>query len=83
VYHYHPISFLHFVNEKIVEAAQTATDVADASEAKEIPPGVVDDLGDETGESAVSDTDLTEEDPYNDLTYDQMLKGFEGDPLAP
>jgi N-acetyl-anhydromuramyl-L-alanine amidase AmpD len=82
VYHYHPISFLHFVNEKIVEAAQTATDVADASEAREVPPGVVDDLGDETGESAVSDADLTEEDPYNDLTYEQMLQGFEGDPLA-
>lgn len=83
VFHYHPISFVHFVNEKIVEAAVSSPDqVVDASQAKGVPEGVVDDLGDETGESAVSDKDLATEDPYQDLTLEQILEGFDGDPLS-
>jgi N-acetylmuramoyl-L-alanine amidase len=83
VFHYHPISFVHFLNEKIVEAAVSSPDqVVDASDARGVPDGVVDDLGDETGESAVSDKDLATEDPYQDLTLEQILEGFDGDPLS-
>jgi len=85
VYHYHPVNFVAFVNARILEAAQQSPDVkVDAREAKDVSTlGVVDDLGDESGESAVSDADLDERDIYENLTLEQMLDGYDGDPESP
>ncbi len=79
VYHYHPISFLRFVSEKMIEAQATASDGVNAfaqSDAEAPPDGVTDDIGDETGESFVDDSELLEQNRGQDLTLEDLVKGF-------
>lgn len=79
VFHYHPISFLKFINEKLLEAtllADTGRNAFKASEAKAPPAGVTDDIGDESGESFVDESELIEEDQGEDLPIQVLVEGF-------
>ncbi|MGN6108715.1 MAG: N-acetylmuramoyl-L-alanine amidase, partial [Kofleriaceae bacterium] len=85
VYHYHPVSFVSWFNQQILdeEAAQKASGKpqANASDAKEVPPGVTDDLGDFAGTSMRSTEDFVE-DPCNAMTLQDLVKGFDAGECA-
>ncbi len=79
VYHYNPISFLRFINEKLAEA-NVLSDVGlgafDAASAQEQPKDVLGDIDDVEGESFVDETELVEEDFGHDLTLEDLANGF-------
>ena len=79
VFHYHPLAFVRYVNSKLLQAKALADDgigAFDAADAKETPPGVTDDLGDESGDSFVDATELTEEEVDTSLGLEDLVKGF-------
>jgi murein DD-endopeptidase MepM/ murein hydrolase activator NlpD len=81
VVHYHPVKFLHWFNEKIVEAVDVVDQTVDANEAVEATSaGMVDDFGDVAGEHALSATD--EDDDRCDKAIDlkDMVQGFDAPP---
>ena len=78
VYHYHPVTFVSWFNQQLVESAalakQNNVGVAKAEDAREVPKGITDDRGGE-GMLSVSDT---EEDPCNaKLTLKELVEGFD------
>ena len=82
VVHYHPVTFLHFFNEKIVEASG-ATETVDASKAVEAASaGVTDDFGDVAGEHAMSAVDQDDDRCDKSIDLKEMVQGFEA-PLPP
>ena len=79
VYHYHPITFVSFINEKILEAmagAQGGIGSFDPTTASETPEGVTDDIGDVSGESFFDAAELEEETEVEKLTLEQLVEGF-------
>jgi N-acetylmuramoyl-L-alanine amidase len=79
VYHYHPIAFLGWFHQKLLDAAASApTAQLNASDAKSAKAsGLKDDLADKDGTSMRS-TVTTAEDPCNSkLTLDQLVQGFD------
>jgi N-acetyl-anhydromuramyl-L-alanine amidase AmpD len=79
VYHYNPIAFVQFVNQKLQEAnalADVGAGAFSAAEAKEKPKDVLGDIDDESGESFVDPSELVEEDFRQDLTLGDLADGF-------
>jgi N-acetylmuramoyl-L-alanine amidase len=80
VYHYHPITFVKYINEKILEAAvdaePTAPGAFDQRDADNPPEGVTDDIGDVSGESFVDESELVEHDLGHDLGLEDLVQGF-------
>ncbi len=85
VYHYHPISFVAWFNQQMVDAATaSAGDKVDVKDAKGVPPGVTDDLGDKLGTTMRSTTTDVAEDPCNkNLTLKEMVLGYDAPECGP
>lgn len=84
VYHYHPITFLRWFNEKLLEAAASGVTVtASSDDAAETPEGVTDDFGDVTGEEAVSASDIDEDLCDKDLGLPQLVLGWDAPECTP
>lgn len=86
VYHYHPIRFVGWVNEKIIEtandpAAQEQT--IDASETEEVQgmSSDLDEKSDESGADMVSDFDLDPELLDKKITNRHLVEGYLGEEL--
>jgi murein DD-endopeptidase MepM/ murein hydrolase activator NlpD len=79
VYHYNPIAFVQFVNQKLQEA-NVLTDVGvgafSAAEAREKPKDVLGDIDDEAGESFVDPSEIEEQDLRHDLGLAELADGF-------
>jgi N-acetyl-anhydromuramyl-L-alanine amidase AmpD len=79
VYHYNPIAFVQFVNQKLQEASLLA-DVGvgkfSAAEAREQPAGVLGDIDDEAGETFLDESEIEEQDFRQDLTLSELADGF-------
>jgi murein DD-endopeptidase MepM/ murein hydrolase activator NlpD len=75
VYHYHPISFVEWVNEKINDAQSEAEKVPppDAKDAKEPPPTIKSDR-DGTDMRSVEEH---LEDPCNEIGLKEMVEGYD------
>lgn len=82
VYHYHPVTFVSWFNQQLVESAAIAaktTVVLKKSDAKEVPKGITDDRD---GEGMLSVVD-TEEDPCNArLTLKELVEGYDAPECA-
>ena len=79
VYHYNPIAFVKFINEKLQEAnilADVGLGAFDEKDAKEQPPDVLGDIDDVDGDSFVDESELKEEDFGQDLTLEDLASGF-------
>lgn len=76
VYHYHPIAFLGWFNQQLLDAAATAGPAAKIDDAKEVPKGITDDFGDVNGSSMRSESDISQ-DPCNQLTLQELVQGFD------
>jgi len=76
VYHYHPVAFITWYKNQLIEAAATADknkQQLDDKDARKVPPSITDDR---TGAGMKSTADITE-DPCNNLTLEQMVQGFD------
>lgn len=82
VYHYHPITFLRWFNEKLIEAAATDTHTVDESQAGAPPPGVTDD-GDPSGDNMRSEKELVGDPCDTNLGLEDMVLGFDAPGCAP
>jgi N-acetyl-anhydromuramyl-L-alanine amidase AmpD len=79
VFHYHPLSFVKYINSKLLQAKALAKDGIgdfDASLAKVTPEGVTDDIGDESGDSFVEVAELDSEAFDDSLSLEELVKGF-------
>jgi hypothetical protein len=84
VYHYHPVYFVSWFNQQLIEAAINApkTKLAE-SDAKDIPPGITDDLGDKAGTSMRSAAEGTDDACNEKLTLQELVKGFAAPECGP
>lgn len=77
VYHYHPVTFVSWFNQQLVESAALAkqnTKELSEADAKEVPKGITDDRA---GEGMLSVAE-TEEDPCNArLTLKELVEGYD------
>lgn len=77
VYHYNPISFIAFVNEKLIEAGANTEVAVSLKDAKGVPPGITDDFGDKEGTTMRSTSEF-KTDPCNEkLTLKELVMGFD------
>lgn len=79
VYHYHPISFLKFVNEKLLEAnalADVGLGAFKVEDASVTPEGVTDDNEDVTGDSFLEAGELESEDDSDKWPLEKLVEGF-------
>ena len=79
VFHYHPLSFVRFINAKLLQAKALDKDgigAFDEADASEPPPGVTDDIGDESGASFVNEAELKGEIIRTDIPLEELVKGF-------
>jgi hypothetical protein len=80
VWHYHPVTFVNFINEKLLEAKLLgdngvgAFDKADAVSTDQT--GVKDDLDDKEGDSFVTEAELKEEVVRDPPSYQDLFDGF-------
>lgn len=77
VHHYHPVAFVGWFNQQLLDAAQQAgpSGAINASDAHEVPPGITDDREGGAMKSNVEEGD----DPCNTkLTLKEMVLGFDG-----
>jgi N-acetylmuramoyl-L-alanine amidase len=79
VYHYNPVSFIAFVNQKLQEArllADVGVGAFSESEARVQPKDVLGDIDDVAGESFVDPSELAEEDLGHELGLEDLAEGF-------
>lgn len=75
VYHYHPISFVRWIHEKLIEAAASNTHKVDERQAGAVPDGITDDR---EGKGMYLAT-VAKVDPCNEkLTLKELAQGFDG-----
>jgi N-acetylmuramoyl-L-alanine amidase len=83
VFHYHPVSFLGWFNQQLLDAAASAGPGANAADAQEVPKGITDDLGDVTGDSMRSSADVSDDPCNQKLTLQDLVQGFDAPECTP
>lgn len=79
VFHYHPLSFVRFINSQLLQAKALAKDgigAFDEADARETPEGVTDDFDDVSGDSFVDKSELEGEVINTELPLEELIKGF-------
>jgi hypothetical protein len=80
VHHYHPIAFIAWFKNQLIEAAAEAARSGpkiNEADIRAVPKSITDDLGDVSGASMRSSADVTEDPCNKNLTLEQMVKGFD------
>lgn len=85
VYHYHPVTFLGWFNQQLLDAQAQAgsTPVVNAADAKEVPKGITDDLGDKDGTTMRSSADSSEDPCNQKLGLQELVQGFDAPECGP
>ena len=84
VYHYHPVFFVKWFNQQLIEAQEKApTKKLDESDARAIPKGITDDLGDKAGTSMRSAAEGADDACNEKLTLQELVKGFDAAECGP
>jgi len=80
VHHYHPIAFIAWFKNQLIEAAAQAAKAGpklDEKDIRAVPKSITDDFGDVSGDSMRSTADVTEDPCNKSLTLEQMVQGFD------
>jgi hypothetical protein len=80
VHHYHPIAFITWFKNALIESAVEAArsgHKVDEKDVREVPKSITDDFGDKAGTSMRSKEDITEDPCNKNLTLEQMVQGFD------
>jgi hypothetical protein len=81
VYHYHPISFVRWLNEKLIDAAaQAGPQTIDPRTAQEVPKGITDDR---EGGHMMSKDVMTPDECNDKLTLKELVQGFDAPECGP
>jgi N-acetylmuramoyl-L-alanine amidase len=83
VFHYHPVSFLWWFNQQLLDAKAGAGPAASESDAQEVPKGITDDFGDINGSSMRSSADISEDPCNQKLTLADLVQGFDAPECTP
>jgi hypothetical protein len=84
VYHYHPVYFVRWFNQQLIDAQASApTTKLSEADARDIPPGITDDLGDKAGTSMRSAAEGTDDACNEKLTLQELVKGFAAPECGP
>lgn len=83
VYHYHPVSFVTWFNQQLLDAALSAGPSANIADAQEVPKGITDDFGDVDGTSMRSAADISEDPCNQKLTLQDLVQGFDAPECTP
>lgn len=85
VYHYHPVSFVKWFNQQLLDAAALASNkqVVNAADAQEVPAGITDDFGDVDGTSMRSTDDVAEDPCNKNLTLQDLVQGYDAPECGP
>ncbi|TMQ08195.1 MAG: hypothetical protein E6J90_41205 [Deltaproteobacteria bacterium] len=79
VHHYHPVTFIAWFKNQLIESAAQAAKTGhkvDEREVREVPKSITDDFGDKAGTSMRSAADVAEDPCNKNLTLEQMVQGF-------
>lgn len=78
VFHFHPVTFVKFVNEKLLETSAAGGGIGDfkADEASETPAGVTDDREDESGASFFDAGEIEVKSDADDYPLEKLVQGF-------
>jgi hypothetical protein len=80
VHHYHPVAFISWFKNQLIDAAAAALKSGpkyNVADIRAVPKSITDDLGDVTGSSMRSTADVTEDACNKSLTLEQMVQGFD------
>jgi len=80
VYHYHPVAFISWFKNQLIEAAVAAArsgHKVDDRDVREVPKTITDDFHDKSGASMRSSADVAEDPCNKSLTLEQMVQGFD------
>ncbi len=78
LYHFHPLYFLGFISEAIAAAAANAPPPDTRTDDAGGPPAGVTD--DREGQHMVTEGQTIDEDPFANLTFEEMVQGYDGAP---
>ncbi|HVZ19962.1 MAG TPA: N-acetylmuramoyl-L-alanine amidase [Vicinamibacterales bacterium] len=77
VYHYHPVAFLAWFNQQLLDAAATGPQAIDANAVQKVPSNITDDGNDLDGSSMRSSADVAEDPCNQKLTLNELVQGFD------
>ena len=82
VYHYHPVTFLGWFNQQLLDAAAANAGSAaiDINQAQEVPKGITDDRD---GSGMMSESDVTEDTCNAKITLQELVQGFDAPECTP
>jgi N-acetylmuramoyl-L-alanine amidase len=81
VHHYHPVAFIAWFKNQLIDAATTAVKTGsrqvNEKDVREVPSSITDDYHDFAGTSMRSTADIAEDPCNKSLTLEQMVQGFD------
>ena len=80
VYHYHPVAFMKWFKNELIEATVAAARSGkklDEKDVRVVPKSITDDYHDKSGASMRSAADVTEDPCNKNLTLEQMVQGYD------
>jgi hypothetical protein len=84
VFHYHPVAFLAWFNQQLLDAKAANTSAGPSeSDAQEVPKGITDDFGDINGSSMRSSADISEDPCNQKITLADLVQGFDAPECTP
>jgi hypothetical protein len=83
VYHYHPVTFLAWFNQQLLDAKANVVAGPSENDAQEVPKGITDDFGDINGSSMRSSADISEDPCNQKLTLADLVQGFDAPDCTP
>jgi hypothetical protein len=85
VYHYHPVAFLAWFNQQLLDAAASTDPNAkiDPKDTREVPKGITDDFGDKDGSTMRSSADVAEDPCNKKLLLNDLVQGFDAPECTP
>ncbi|MDX2087329.1 MAG: N-acetylmuramoyl-L-alanine amidase [Kofleriaceae bacterium] len=84
VHHYHPVRFVSWFNQQLLDAQASAPkDDLNANDTSKVPDSITDDFGDKDGSSARSAVDAADDPCNKNLSLNELVLGYEAPECGP